>query len=103
MTLRPHDVPAWATETQTDAGLISHSTSFGSVPMTLLHGELAEVSLVRFDREHPADETTIIGPVTVTVADYSFSPADARRLAVLLVRAADLYDAAREANGQHHG
>lgn len=103
MTLRPHGAPSWATETQIDAGLISHSTSLGSVPMTLLHGERAEVSLVRFDREHPVDETTIIGPVTVTVADYAFSPADARRLAVLLVQAADLRDTARAANGQHHG
>jgi hypothetical protein len=98
MTLRPQDVPIWATETQADAGLISHSTSFGSVPMTThLDGERAEVSLVRLDRDHPTEETTIIGPVTVTVADYAFSPDDARRLAALLVQAADLFEAARRA------
>jgi hypothetical protein len=97
MTLRPQDVPIWATETQADAGLISHSTSFGSVPMTHLDEERAEVSLVRHDRDHPTEETTIIGPVTVTVADYAFSPDDARRLAALLVQAADLFEAARRA------
>ena len=43
MTLRPHDVPIWATQTQADAGLITYSTPFGSVPITDRHAERAEV------------------------------------------------------------
>ena len=88
--------PLWATESESDAGMTTHATGFGSVPMLVPQGEPAAVALVRIDRLDESTGSVEVGPVTVTLADYAFSPAQVRRLAVLLVQAADLLDAANK-------
>lgn len=99
-TRQPPGVPVWATQTHTDAGLVAHSTGFGSVPMASPHGELADIALVRFDRLDEGTGEVLVGRVRVTLADYVFDPSEVRRLAALLVQAVDLLDAARAVEGE---